>query len=189
MPLTDIELCSMALVKLGASPIASFDENSAEADIAYKLYDATLKGLIVSHPWGFSLAQVTLVQDTDPPECGFAFAFSLPDDVLRTISAGSGGRGRGLIYRIVGNRLLADSGAVDLTYQRLVDPSLFPPHFVQAFVSRFAAELCNPITESTSRTQSLFSLAAAELKHAKLIDSQQTSPSAVEDFTLVSVRG
>ncbi|MEZ5823458.1 MAG: hypothetical protein R3C97_01555 [Geminicoccaceae bacterium] len=186
--MNDIDICSMALLKLGASSIESFDDGSAEAELSKKLYGMTRDALLVSHPWDFTLREVELDQDTDAPEAGFAFAFQLPPDLLRSLSAGNPGHGRGLIFRISGARLLCDAERVSLTYQRRVDPGLFPPHFVQALVSRLAAELCIPITESTSRAQALQSLAQAELRHARLIDSQQSTPAAVEDFTLLSVR-
>ena len=186
--MTDIDICSMALLKLGASSIESFDESSAEAEFASRLYGVTRDALMVSHPWNFTLREAGLERDDGEPEGGFACAFRLPPDFLRSLSAGHPGRGRGLIFRISGSRLLCDAERVSLTYQRRVDPGLFPPHFLQALVARLAAELCIPVTESTSRAQALQSLAQAELRHARLIDSQQTPPAAVEDFTLLKVR-
>ena len=38
MALSDIALCSRALLKLGAQPVASLEEGSAEAEIAANLY-------------------------------------------------------------------------------------------------------------------------------------------------------
>ncbi len=38
MALTSIALCSRALLKIGAGTIASFDEGTAEAEVAANLY-------------------------------------------------------------------------------------------------------------------------------------------------------
>ena len=188
MTTTATDLCSMALVKLGAAPISSLDDNSAEAEIVSRLYAPTLEALLVAHPWDFTLAHANLTPDPEAPLADFAHGFFLPDDLLRTVSAGRSGKSRGVVYRVVGDRLLTDSRSVLLTYQRRCDASELPPHVVQAFIARLAAELAVPITESTSRAEAMQRLARAELHHAKLVDSQQSTPNVVEDFPLVSVR-
>lgn len=189
MAYSDISLCSSALLKIGARPIEVFDEGSAEADVAGKLYANTRDALLVAHPWAFSLRQAELIEAPIPPEADFEHAFHLPDDMLRTISAGSAGRGRGIAYRILGRNLVTDVSRVTLTYQFRADENDFPPHFAQALIARLAAEFCIPLTEGTSRTEALYRLATAELRVARLIDSQQATPLAVEDFTLIEARG
>jgi hypothetical protein len=58
----------------------------------------------------------------------------------------------------------------------------------QALVARLAAEFCIPLTENSSRAEVLFRLAESELRLARLIDSQQDTPKAIEDFTLTGAR-
>ena len=142
----------------------------------------------MAHPWDFSLAQIELVAEPSPPKADFSHAFTLPTDLLRTVSAGNSGSSRGVVYRVIGNLLLADCEPVLLTYQRRCDAADLPAHFLQALVARLAAELAIPITESTSRAEAMHNLARAELRHARLVDSQQSSPMAIDDFPLVSVR-
>lgn len=188
MTLSDAEICSIALVKIGANEIATFEDETVEADVARRLYDVALCGLVVSHPWHFTLTEVELASVDEPSMAGFAQVFDLPDDMLRAISAGASPRGRGIDYRIAGRRLYANSPSVMLSYQRRPETSEFPAFFLQALVARLAAEFCMPITESTNRAEALFKLAAAELRIARLIDSQQATPRAVEDFTLIAAR-
>jgi hypothetical protein len=188
MPLTDVSLCSAALAKLGARPIASFDEPTAEAETAARLYPVVRDATLMAHPWTFTLAQASLERDPEPPAGDFAFSFRLPPDILRTLSAGSGGSGRGLVYRVFGGRLHTDAPTVLLTYQRRPSEAEFPAYFVPVLVARLAAEFCLPITENAARAEVLMRLAASELKLAKLIDSQQSTPQRVEDFTLLQAR-
>ncbi|MCS6877484.1 MAG: hypothetical protein N2038_10370 [Geminicoccaceae bacterium] len=188
MPLTEAELCSAALVKLGARPVASLDEPTVEAELAARLYPVVRDATLLAHPWAFSLAQAELERDPVPPAGDFAASFRLPPDLLRTLSAGCGESGRGLVYRVFGNRLHADATRVLLTYQRRPAAAEFPPHFVAALVARLAAELCLPLTENAARAEVLHRLAASELKLAKSVDSQQATPRAIEDFTLVEAR-
>jgi hypothetical protein len=186
--MTSIEICSTALLKLGAAPITSFSDGTAESDVAARLYPVTRDGLLAAYPWSFTIAQIALTAEAAAPPADYAHSFALPAGCLRVLSAGIGLAGRGLDYRIQGNKLLADAKSLTLTYQRLVPESEFPAFFNAVLITRLAAELCLPLTEGTSRAEGLYQLAAAELRLARLLDSQQSTPRRVEDFTLIEAR-
>jgi hypothetical protein len=189
MALSALVLCSRALLKIGAQPVASLDEGTAEAEVAANLYHSARDALLSAHPWSFATGQASLPRLAAIPPADYAHAFQLPADFLRALSAGSGERGRGIAYRIHEDRLHADAAQVTLTYIFRPDESSFPPFFASALVARLAAEFCIPLTESASRTEMLYRLAEGELRAARLTDSQQDTPRAIEDFPLVAVRG
>jgi hypothetical protein len=189
MALSALVLCSRALLKIGAQPVASLDEGTAEAEVAANLYPSVRDALLSSHPWSFATGQATLPRLAAVPQADYAHAFQLPVDFLRALSAGSGDRGSGIAYRIHEDRLHADAAQVTLTYIFRPDESGFPPFFASALVARLAAEFCIPLTESASRTEMLYRLAETELRAARLTDSQQDTPRAIEHFPLVAVRG
>ena len=87
MALSGIALASRALLKLGAGTIASFDEGTAESEIAGNLYPSLRDALISAHPWSFATAQAVLPKLAAEPVADFAFAFQLPSDFLRALSA------------------------------------------------------------------------------------------------------
>lgn len=188
MALTAIALCSRALLKIGAATIASFDEGTAESEVAANLYPAVRDALLSSHPWNFATGQVVLPRLVAEPVADYAHAYQLPADFLRALSAGSSGRGFGLSYRIAESRLHCDSEQVVLTYVFRPDELAFPPFFDQTLIARLAAEFCIPLTESTTRAEFLYRLAEDEFRRAKLIDGQQDVPSAIASFPLVEVR-
>ena len=188
MAMTAVDICSTALLKLGASPIASFADATAEADVAARIYPVTRDSLLAAYPWSFTIAQTVLAAEASAPAADYAHSFALPATCLRVLSAGIGKSGRGLDYRIQGSRLLADAASLTLTYQRTIPESEFPAFFTAVLIARLAAELCMPLTEGTSRAESLYQLAAAELRLARLLDSQQSTPRRVEDFTLIEAR-
>ncbi len=188
MALSNIALSSRALLKLGADTIASFDEGTAEAEIAANLFPSTRDALLSSHPWSFATAQASLPLLALSPIADFAYAFQLPADFLRALSAGLPGRGRGMSYRIIEQRLHTDTNDIILSYIFRPAESEFPPFFDQTLIARLAAEFCIPLTESTSRAESLHKLAETEFRRAKMIDSQQDTPGRIEDFSLVEVR-
>jgi hypothetical protein len=188
MAYSDVDLCSQALVRLGAAPIGSFADGSAEATVAFRLYGLVRDGLISAHPWSFSIAQAALSDPAAAGSADFAWRHMLPADCLRVISAGSQHRGRGAEYRVQGTALFTDERLVTLTYQRRTPESDYPAFFAAALVARLAAEFCLPVTESASRTEVLRRAADLELRQARLVDSQQSTPRRFEDFTLIEAR-
>ncbi len=189
MALSDIALCSRALLKIGASVINGFDDATAEAAVAGALYGPIRDALLSAFPWSFATGQASLNQLTATPLADYAYAFQLPENLLRVLSAGAGARARGLDYRIAERRLHCQAPEVVLLYIFRPAEADTPPFFDQALIARLAAEFCVPLTENTSRGEMLARLAEQELRHAKLIDSQQDTPPRFEDFTLIEARG
>lgn len=189
MPLSDIALCSRALIRIGAAPIASFDDGSAESAIAGALYASVRDALLSAYPWSFATGQVSLSRMEDAPVADYAYGFVLPEDFLRAISAGSGGRGRGLTYRIARGILQTNAEEVTLTYIFRPDESEFPPFFGSVLMARLAAEFCIPVTENSGRAEALSRLAEGEFQRARQIDAQQDSPGRIESFSLIDARG
>ena len=188
MALNDIGLCSRALIRLGANAITSFNDGTAESEIAGALYAPVRDAVLSAYPWTFAHAQNQLTKLSEVPEADYANAFQLPNDYLRAISAGQSIRGRGVNYRIARGTLQSNTDEVVLTYIYRPEEEEFPPFFDMALISRLAAEFSIPVTESTSRTQALYSLAEQEFQKARQIDAQQDSPNAIENFTLIDVR-
>ena len=189
MALTAITLCASALIKIGAQPIASFEDGTAEGEVAKSLYPGVRDALLASHPWSFGTTQAALPRLAQSPSAEFRYAFQLPPDFLRAISAGTAGRATGLLYRIQGSKLMTDVETVALTHIFRPDESSFPPFFASALMARLAADFCLPLTENTSRAELLARFAEAELRSARRADSQQASATALGSFPLISIRG
>jgi len=189
MALTNIEICSRALIRLGANPISSFEDGSAESEIAYALYGSTKNALLSSYPWSFATRQITLSLSQANPIADYSYAYDLPTDILRAISCGSGNRGRGIEFKILNGKLHTNYTDITLTYISEIDETDFPAFFSSALITKLASEFSIPVTESTSRTEMLFNLAEKEIEKVRLIDAQQDTPSRLEDFTLINVRG
>lgn len=188
MALNDVGLCSRALIRIGAAPITSFDDGSAESEIAGALFAPTRDALLSSYPWTFASGQVSLTKLSVPPAADYQNSFQLPNDYLRAVSAGSGGRGRGVNYRISRGTVHTDSEEIVLSYIFRPEEEEFPPYFDAALIARLAAEFTIPVTENTSRAEALYRLAEKEFARARQIDAQQDSPNRIENFTLIDVR-
>ena len=188
MALNSIELCSSALIKLGADGISSFEDGTAEARVAARLYPLVRDAMLSAHPWSFATKKIELARLAAPPVTDFAHAYQLPNDFLKALSAGDDARSRGSTYQIVNRQLHSDADSIVLSYVFRPSEGDFPAYFAPALVTRLAAEFCLPLTENTSRADRFTRLAEDELRLAKLVDSQQDTPPKVEDFTLLEAR-
>ena len=189
MALNDVALCSRALIRIGASPITSFADGTAESEVAGALFGPTRDALLSAYPWTFASGQAALTLLMDSPLADYQNAFQLPNDYLRAVSAGNAGRGRGLHYRIARGALHTDAEEVVLSYIFRPEEEEFPPYFDMALIARLTAEFCIPITEITTRADTLYRIAEAEFARARQIDAQQDSPNRLENFSLIDVRG
>ena len=188
MTYSAINICSAALIKLGAHSISSFEEGTVEAEASSKIYPLVRDALLSSYPWSFAICQAKLNRLNAQPVADYKYAYALPNDFLRVISAGNGSKGAGIEYRILERRIHTNSPEVILTYIFRPEEENFPPFFYEALVSKLASELCFPITENSSVAQELLKCAENIISSARLTDSQQATPKRVEDFTLLGAR-
>ncbi|GHU01116.1 hypothetical protein FACS1894186_3220 [Alphaproteobacteria bacterium] len=185
MTMDSVALCSKALVKVGALPIASLADQTAEAEVCASLYPLVRDALLSCHPWSFAVAQCRPEPDEDAePLDGYAAAYALPEDFLRVLACGASGSP----HRIAGGFLHAAGGSPVLTYLCRAPEAAWPPFFDRAVVAAMAAELALPIADSTSKATHLAAIADEELRRARFVDSSQSTAQALSSFPLVEVR-
>lgn len=190
MALSEIQLCNAALIGLGAAKIASLTEDTAEAEIAAVLYPVTRDGLLSRHYWSFARGQADLAKSTAAPVADFAFAYQLPNNFIRAERLGDRKAARIPVrYQILEDRLHTDADPAVLTYTfRPTSPS-WPPYFDTALIALLRAEFALPVTEDPNRAAALLQVADLAIRQARLADSQQDTPEALQHFPLTDVRG
>lgn len=169
---TKIDLCSMALLKLGESPIQSFADDCAAAKLSRTLFDVVVDSLISLHPWRFATSDIELTKDTDGN-------FIIPSNVLRIIKTNG---------RISGNKILSDGKKTTILALVRTSPEMFPSYFVSLAATRLAMEFCMPLIGDNSIFRMLVALYETELQTAKFIDSTSNISEPISDFSLLNVR-
>lgn len=187
MAMSRIDLCSRALLKIGANPIGSLSEGTAEADVASNLYNYVRDALLSAHPWQFATTQKKLAALSSGAD-GWSSEYALPADCLRVLHAGAHEGGSGLVYRLYNRTLQTNAAESYLTYVFRANEADYPPYFDKVLIAHLAAEFCIPLTDSTSRWESLRKIAEEDLKQARLINAQQATPARIDDFCLVEAR-
>lgn len=157
---TAIEICTNALVRLGASPIQSFDEGSDIATACELIYNQKKKYALNVYPWRFSMKFAQLSRLTAAPDAQWTYQFALPADRIQDGPAGvftssSVGAAPIQAFNLVGKRLMTDEPTIYIKYQYDVDEADFPPYFTELMVGVMMVELCYLVTDSNSLRQEL----------------------------------
>ena len=190
MALSEIALCTAALLKLGAAQISSFDEDSVEAEVASALYAITRDGLLSMHYWSFARGQRQLDKETAVPVADFANSYKLPNDFIRAERLGDRATARiPEAYRIMENRLHTDADPAVLTYTFRPNSPSWPPYFDTVLIAYLRAAFAMPVTENERLAIAMEQAANLALRQARLADSQQDTPEALQHFPLTDVRG
>lgn len=87
MPISDIDICNLALTKLGAQPIVSLLDVNPRAQALNGCY-AIYRDMLQRKRWNFNRAYTTLATNLAQPPFEYTYAYNLPDDYLRLELAG-----------------------------------------------------------------------------------------------------
>lgn len=170
--LTKIDLCSMALLKLGEAPIQSFSDDTATAQLARTLFEPVTDALIALHPWRFATRHIDLVRNTDGD-------FLIPSDVLRVLTPGGD---------VVGNKIIASTDKITISACTRVGIDSYPGYFVSLVATKLAMEFCIPLLGDQTVFRMLAALYETELQSAKFIDSTTAPSTKIDNFSLINAR-
>lgn len=170
--ITKIDLCSMALLKLGEPSIQSLTDDTAAAQLSRTLFDCVIDGLLSLHPWRFATKEYNLPKNTDGD-------FTIPSDVLRVTKCDA---------RIVGNRIISSADSMTISAVVRTTPDKFPGYFVSLAATKLAMEFCIPLLGDQSVFRMLAALYETELQSAKFIDSTTSNNQSIKDFSLINAR-
>lgn len=170
--LTKIDLCSMALLKLGEQPIQSLVDDTPAAKLSRVLFDSVMDALLAVHPWRFATRQIKLTRNADGE-------FLIPNDVLRVLKTDG---------RILGDKVISNSSHQEIMAIVRVGPEKFPGYFVSLAATRLAMEFCVPLLGNQSVFRTLVALYESELQTSKFIDGTTTVNDGISGFSLIDVR-
>ena len=173
MAASKFDIASRALVRIGAKPITSFDDGTAEAIAAGREYEAAASGALTMHRWRFASDQQVLVALEETPHDVWAYALQLPSDllVLHTVRAG----GVMVPYDRYGDKIFCDyKEDVVASYTFRVPEYRWPPYFVDAFTVAFAATMAMAVASNVEMARELREEAEKRLwPRARFLDSEQ----------------
>lgn len=154
---TEILIANQALVLLGASRITDFTDGSVNADTVTVMYEPTKEALLTEYPWKFAIKRVAITIDGTAPAFGRAGRYALPADYLSPLAPYPEDNYEELDWIIEGGYIITDdSTPLNFRYiYEVTDATLFDPLFKKALAARLALEMCEQITQSNTKLQSI----------------------------------
>ena len=200
---TKLSICSDALIMLGASPLSSFTEGTDAAQICDRLYDDIRDSTLGMHPWTFSFKKVQLARTTTAPVNEFKYEYQLPGDRINNVRAvfdngTTSARPIQYGWEIMGDKLLSSEEKIYVDYQYSTPEGEMPTYFIQLLKYMMAWNIAETVTDQITKAEYFRGLATGTpsenmrggfFRVAASIDSQNRQIEAIEDYSLISVRG
>ena len=183
------QMASNALQQLGAAPISDITENTGRAKRVNAIYQDVRDAVIRDASWNFATVRVQLAALAAAPAFTWAKQHQMPENpyCLRVLDVYSGDER--IDHVVEGRKILSDYATINLLYlKRVVDSSLFDPMFIEAYEARLAAELAIPITGSRGISEDFWGMYDRKIANARLVNSQEGTPAAIQANSLVDVR-
>lgn len=187
MATSEIQVCSNALLMLGAEAINSFDDDSDRAQLVSNLWPNALEAILRAHPWNCALKREVLSPLAAAPAFDYAYQFSLPGDCLRLLSVGE--KGYEVAYELEGRKILSDEATLYIRYiYKNDDIPSWDAMLVQAAEAYMAMTCAYPITKSAAQVEAMGSLWKLKLQQARTVDGLENPPDTAGDFPFLNVR-
>lgn len=183
-------ICNRALEKLGESPIVTLSDVSDQAKALKRVYTDSLQAVLTEHPWHFAKKRDALPASGTAPAWGWTYSYPVPADFLRLLAI-KDGPDFSLEADPTGSQtiLCNSQGPLNILYlYNVTDAGRLPPHFVEAFSSKLALDICDDLTESNTKIQLAGQRYAADLAAAKRINGLQKSPTSFPVFSWLGSR-
>lgn len=183
MAVTFVDLANEALDFLGASPIQSLSDSSAEARVTARALPRIFDRVLRSYPWNSAVIRLTLTALDAISEDALAHTFVLPNEVLRVLDVWP----EEAAWRVE-SQLSADDGVswhrvirADVSgsiriraVRRPADPSSLDPLLSGLISAELAVALAAKLTENTSRMATLMDFAARLRRDAIAADAMES---------------
>jgi len=186
VPITEIDICNLALRKVGAQTIMALDEASENARLCRQFYPRVRDTVLRLYPWNCATRRAKLTALSEAPAFGWAKQYPLPVDCLFVQRM----EYQDIPFKIEGRMLLTDWAEANIIYTaRLEDVSQYDNLLVQAIYTMLAAEISTSLRQDAKMYQGLMDeLMMRVLPLARSINSQEQSMAQLETTSFLEAR-
>ena len=185
--MTSVEICNLALARIGAGRISTLDEtNSSEAYQCKLHYDAARRQVISAGPWGFAETLTEASQLGISPPAGWSYAYAEPVDALEVYALYPEGvevGGEGVEFMEQGGTLYTKVPVASILYKKDEDnPGRFSEGFSRTLIAYLAYLINIALTGRYSQKQILYREYAISLREALGIEQGMRVTKGAEGF-------
>lgn len=189
---SQVEIANRALTKIGEARILSLDDDLEAARVIASLWSIVRDAELRARNWNFSILRTSLPALVAAPAWGFDYQYQLPSDWLRVLQVNDFYPGPSLsdyrtaseaVWQIEGGKILTDLAApLKLRYvARIEDTGSWDASFVEVFACRLAVEICERITQSSTKREFAWKEYDEALKLAVRADAVENPPEPLPD--------
>lgn len=174
---TKFDICSNALVQIGANSISDFSGVSKESEVCGLIYDQTVKMWLSSYWWRFATKIGQLSRDVSAPSALWSASYAQPGDMiaLQSVSVGD----VNIPFDRYENKILCDASASDAvyaTYTYAISETYWPAYFIELIEMALMHKLSFALPAKLDLKQIAKDDLEQQFRLAKSIDNrQQTS--------------
>jgi hypothetical protein len=163
------DICNSALQRVGASTILNILDNTAEARACNVAYDSNRRDELRKYKWRFAIKRVVLAQDATTPAFDFKYQYTIPYDCLRIIFPSDYQND----WVLEGKKILSNNDKIlNLRYiSDITDTTLFDASFYNVIAGALAIDICERLTQSSTKKKILIDQYNMDVANAKLADS------------------
>jgi hypothetical protein len=153
MAVSDIDICNLALSRLGAAPIVTLTEETQNGELCKRFYSVVYDRVLRTFAWKCAMERVALAAVT-APAFGWDYAFALPASpyCLRVIEMDD----PSYEFDVEGRKLLTDRSTAKIRYISRAQTGNLDPHCVQAVYINLAIELTHSIVGKDTIKNTLY---------------------------------
>ena len=175
------DMCSKALVLVGANTITSFSESTTESKVANQLYESTLENLLTRTRWRFAAKQAQLSRNASAPTARWSAKYAVPSGTLliHTVTVND----NVIEFDRYESDILCDASSSDTVvadYTFQPSEANFPPYFKQALVFELASLFAGAIARNDALSTLYQNRAIAQMAIARAQDSQAQTTRKVD---------
>ena len=169
-----IDVCSRALILIGADPITSFDDGNNEALIASNMYEDIARSSLVNTRWRFATNQAILNRLSDAPTGRYDTAHQLPSGWLMTHAVTV--NDYAIEYQTYGDKVYSNAASTDqlvLDYTYRDSEEDWPSYFTVAVEYELAVVFAIGLARDQGLAQLMSQQAIQAMTKARNLDGQQ----------------
>jgi len=187
MASTPVAVCNLALSELADKPITALTDAAERARLCNQFYLDAVRSVLREHDWRHAIKRAQCSRLSEAPAFGYAYAYELPPDWVRTVSTSLDPDG--LTWTQEGRKILTDETSVYVRYVYFnQDVASWDALFTDTVVAFLAHKLCGGLTEHTGKKKLMWELYTVRLKTAKGTDSQEQTPNDLTCTVLIDCR-
>lgn len=170
MSTSEVEICNLALIKIGHDTISDLTQETKAARMCSRLYPKLRDATLRAHPWNFAIRRASLVASADAPAYGYSYAYAKPLDYLRIVTC----EDPQTDYVLESEFFLASISPFKMKYVwKVTDPNRFDSLFIDAFACRLAADLAMPLAQSAEMVDAMWGSYRERIAEARHADAQE----------------